>query len=1059
MSKIVTITAEEGRGSVRVSPRRGPVVKVLAEAVKLTGLVLEGQDKEIAAIEILRGQLAMDDCEVIGSSWAAVVARAHGSMAIRGCRVTNGAGAGIVDTSEAGSVIEDCVVTHLATSAIVIAARANTRVSNSTLRDAGGNGICVNGQGRGVVVDCEITGTEKPGIAMEESSSTRFLRTRVSDASVGVYLGSQGRVVMEDCVVTRSGSAGFAVAAGSDPHLRRCRAERSGTYGLHVSARSRGVLEDCEFTEARLAGIWVGGMSSPALSRTVVRSGQDTGVLLDEESVVEFNQLQVRDVAGPGVQVRGASSLLLRTTEVSGVGGDGVLVSENSRGRLEALEVKDAGGAGIRVEDGAATHLSRLTVHGSGAQGILVGERGTLVLRDAEVNTAGTEGILVGANGDLSVTRFLIQHNSGHGVLVGAKGRANLSDGSAQDNNGDGVRIDTTEAVSLSGVSLTGNHGSGLRQLIPNERVSVENLDSRDNRQPDAHGSATVPAAPDGPAGTVAESGPGDQEGPLAKLQALVGLAGVKQQVSSLINLNLLARRRAEAGMAALPMSRHLIFAGPPGTGKTTVARLYGAVLAELGALRSGHLVEVARADLVAQIVGGTAIKTTETFNKALGGVLFVDEAYALSPNERGSGPDFGREAIDTLVKLMEDHRDDVVVIAAGYSSEMRQFLQSNPGLASRFSRTIEFENYSDEELVTIVETMCADHDYQLAPGVNDALRLHFSRIVKDEAFGNGRAARKTFEEMIDRQATRLAGLAEVSAEDLPLMTSEDVGIAAAPGAPGAFDDRLPGLLAQLHDMIGLATVKTEVAALVELISAMRRREQAGLPTPAISNHLVFAGPPGTGKTTVARLYGELLAALGVLPRGQLVEVSRGDLVGRFMGQTAQLTKDAFESARGGVLFIDEAYTLTQTGRASDFGREAVDTLVKLMEDHRDDVVIIVAGYSGQMEHFLASNPGLASRFTRHVEFGDYTAEELVDIVGRHALKGGYELSQGARQELAGHFATVNRGETFGNARYARQVLENMITRQASRLNRIQSPSMSELRSLEAVDLAVAQAG
>nr|WP_269810571.1 right-handed parallel beta-helix repeat-containing protein [Kineosporia rhizophila] len=1000
----------------------------------------------------------MDDCEVIGSSWAAVVARPQGSVAMRGCRVTNGAGAGIVDTSDAGSVIDDCVVAHLATSAIVIAARAGTRVSNSVLRDAGGNGICVNGQGRGVVEDCEITGTQKPGIAMEESSSTRFLRTRVSDASVGVYLGSQVRVVMEDCVVTRSGSAGFAVAAGSDPHLRRCRAERSGTYGLHVSARSRGVFEDCEFTEARLAGVWVGGMSGPAFSRTVVRAGQDAGVLLDEESVAEFDHLQVSDVPGAGVRVRGAASPLLRSTEVSGVGGDGVLMAENSRGRLETLVVRGAGGAGVRVEDGAGPHLSHLTVNGSGAQGLLVGERGTVVLRDAEVSAAGAEGIRVAAGGDLSLTRFLIRGSSEHGVLVTPGARANLKDGSVQDNRGDGMRIDTTEAVSLSGIRLTGNQGSGLRQLIPSERVSVEDLDSRDNRRPDAHGSVTVAAGSAGPAEAAGPGAP-DEEGPLARLQALVGLAAVKQQVSSLINLNRLARRRAEAGMAALPMSRHLIFAGPPGTGKTTVARLYGAVLAELGALRSGHLVEVARADLVAQIVGGTAIKTTETFTRALGGVLFVDEAYALSPNERGSGPDFGREAIDTLVKLMEDHRDDVVVIAAGYSTEMRQFLQSNPGLASRFSRTIEFENYSDEELVTIVETMCAGHDYQLAPGVGDALRLHFSRIVKDEAFGNGRAARKTFEEMIDRQATRLAGLAEVSADDLPLMLPEDVGVASAPGAPGALDDRLPGLLAQLHDMIGLSTVKTEVAALVELISAMRRREQAGLPTPAISNHLVFAGPPGTGKTTVARLYGELLAAMGVLPRGQLVEVSRGDLVGRYMGQTAQLTKDAFDSARGGVLFIDEAYTLTQTGRASDFGREAVDTLVKLMEDHRDDVVVIVAGYSGQMEHFLASNPGLASRFTRHVEFGDYSAQELVEIVGRHALKGGYELSEGARQELAGHFATVGRGETFGNARYARQVLENMITRQATRLNRIQSPSMSELRSLEAVDLAVAQAG
>ncbi|MBT0774257.1 right-handed parallel beta-helix repeat-containing protein [Kineosporia sp. J2-2] len=1055
ISKIVTIAAEES-GTVRITPRRGPVIKAIAEAVKLTGLVLHGQDENIAAVEILRGQLAMDDCEVIGSSWAAVVARPQGSMALRDCRVTNRAGAGIVDSSDAGSVIEDCVVEHLSTSAIVIAERANTRVRAVIMRNAGGNGVCVNGQGRGTIEDCEISSTDKPGIAMEESSSTRISRTRVSDSSVGVYLGSESRVVMEDCVVSRSRGTGIALAAGTDPQLRRCRSEHSGGYGVHISARSRGVFEECEVSDSKLAGVWVGGMSGPTFTRMTVRDGHDSGVLLDEESVAEFDRLQIRDVAGAGIRVRGASNPLVRRSEITGTGGDGVLVVENSRGRMTALEIDGAGKAGVRIEDGAGPHLSNLTVRSSGGPGVVVGEKGVGVLREAEITAAGEDGLLVGTGGDLSVSRFRVRGSRKNGVMVAEGGRLSLNDGELVDSHGDGARVQSSESVTVLNVTATGNRGSGLRQLIPSDRVSVENFESRDNRAPDAYGTATADASSVSQ-GAAAESLAGDVAGPLAQLQALVGLAGVKQQVSSLINLNVLARRRAEAGMAALPMSRHLIFAGPPGTGKTTVARLYGAVLAELGALRSGHLVEVARADLVASIVGGTAIKTTEVFNRALGGVLFVDEAYALSPNDRGSGPDFGREAIDTLVKLMEDHRDDIVVIAAGYSTEMRQFLQSNAGLASRFSRTIEFENYSDDELVTIVETMCVSHDYELAPGVADALRLHFSRVVKDETFGNGRAARKVFEEMIDRQATRLANMPELSSEDLPMMLPEDVGVVAQRGAVGAGDDRLPALLAELHEMIGLATVKSEVGSLVELLSAMRRREQAGLPTPVINHHLVFAGPPGTGKTTVARLYGELLTAMGVLPRGQLVEVSRGDLVGRYMGQTAQLTRNAFESARGGVLFVDEAYTLTQTGRANDFGREAVDELVKLMEDNRDEVVVIVAGYSEQMRGFLESNPGLASRFSRHVTFENYTPEELVGIVGRHATMSGYELSAGARTELADHFATMSRGATFGNARYARQVLENMITRQASRLNRISAPSMNDLRSLEAADLATAK--
>lgn len=246
----------------------------------------------------------------------------------------------------------------------------------------------------------------------------------------------------------------------------------------------------------------------------------------------------------------------------------------------------------------------------------------------------------------------------------------------------------------------------------------------------------------------------------------------MKLEVTGLINLNKMAQRRQEMGLPMPPMSRHLVFAGPPGTGKTTVARLYGAVLAELGILSQGHIVEVARADLVAQIIGGTAIKTTEVFNKALGGVLFIDEAYTLTNQSRGNGPDFGQEAVDTLMKLMEDHRDEVVVIVAGYSAQMEQFLASNPGMASRFARTVEFPNYSAEELVTIVRGLCAKHYYELSGSALEALDRYFQDVPKGATFGNGRVARQVFEEMISRQASRLAAEPRATTRSCPASTA-----------------------------------------------------------------------------------------------------------------------------------------------------------------------------------------------------------------------------------------------------------------------------------------------
>ncbi|MFD5642042.1 right-handed parallel beta-helix repeat-containing protein [Streptomyces anulatus] len=1050
----VTLTAAEGRGTVEIRPRSGSVVALRADAVMFSELTLRGGDAELPAVDVRRGQAAFDGCEIVGAAWTAMLAGGTGSLALRDCRVSNPQGAGVVVTSTTPTTVESCTLEHLGTSGIVLAEQGEARVRDCTVRGARGNGLLANGETRGTVEDCDISSTDKPSIALEENAAVSVVRTVVHDTSTGVHLSTGGRSVLEDVRVTGASGNGIVLASGTDPVLRRCRVSRVRGHGLFVTDRARGTFEDCWVDGAQGAALRVAGASSPALTGLTVRDCEGPGLFLEEDSAPELDRLEVIG-SSPAVALQGGANPLLRRARLVEPAGDGITATKDARGRVEDCEIVRPKGAGVRVASGSTLYLAGGGVSDTTTSGLIVEDGGNVTVRDFRVEISGEEGVVVAAGGELTANRPTVPPPRAPGFRPRAGPPASLSGCEANGGAQDGFRVESTAPVSLVNCTARENEGGGLVQITPGERLAVDGLNSVSNGKRDAWGSGS--AENTDPAGSgAADSPPPDRaDGPLGALNALIGLENVKQQVRTLVNLTQLAQRREQLGMPAPPMSRHLIFAGPPGTGKTTVARLYGAILAELGSLRSGHLVEVSRADLVAQVVGGTAIKTSETFQRALGGVLFIDEAYTLTADSGNGGADFGREAVDTLLKLMEDHRDDVVVVAAGYSREMESFLSSNPGLASRFSRTVEFENYSVPDLVAIMESMCTQHQYELGEGTDEALAAHFGAMDRDAGFGNGRAARGVFEEMVDRQAIRLSALAQVSEHDLRLLLPDDVSATAAASASGTAapaDDPLT----RLGDMIGLAEVKREVADLVNLITTARHRAAAGLPVPSLSNHLVFTGPPGTGKTTVARLYGEVLTQLGVLQRGQLIEAARADLVGRYIGHTAQLTREVFEKARGGVLFIDEAYTLTPRGGGADFGQEAVDTLLKLMEDHRDEVVVIVAGYTDEMERFLASNPGLSSRFPRRISFADYSSEELVTIVRAQASAMGYECGPGTGPLLKEYFDAVPRDRSFGNARLARQVVESMVTRQAGRLSSLAAPTLDDLRILLPADVTAA---
>jgi SpoVK/Ycf46/Vps4 family AAA+-type ATPase len=505
------------------------------------------------------------------------------------------------------------------------------------------------------------------------------------------------------------------------------------------------------------------------------------------------------------------------------------------------------------------------------------------------------------------------------------------------------------------------------------------------------------------------------------RLERLVGLQKIKERVVELALWVDSAESRKKGESPLL----HMLFEGNPGTGKTTVARLIGELFYERRILTKGHLIEVNSADLVAEYVGGTAIKTTRILQSALDGVLFIDEAYALSEEGRGG---FGAEAIDTLIPFMENFRERIVIIFAGYSSRMRRFMDSNPGLARRIPREniFAFPDYEPEELWEILKRDLSDRGIPFELELETRLRdtvydLHQARV---ENFGNAGEIRNLVDALERRRAVRIR--ITKSTDDAPLADEDipDEYRSTALEEPPVVED----VLKELEHLVGLPAFKEYVTNLVFRVQyddARRKVDPDYRPSSSLE-HLVFAGNPGTGKTSAARLVGRIYQSLGRLRKGHSVEVSRADLVAGYVGQTAIKTTEKIKEALDGVLFIDEAYALSRQAM-NDFGQETIDTLVKAMEDYRDRLVVIVAGYPGPMEDFLLSNPGLGSRFANRINFSDYENEELGDILLNMARSEGYILQDAVREEAVRYLEMLRRSEIhFGNGRAVRNLFGEM---------------------------------
>ncbi|MFF1449226.1 right-handed parallel beta-helix repeat-containing protein [Streptomyces sp. NPDC058274] len=755
VQRAVTLRGPEGSpGSVRIAPIDGVPLTVCASAV-VQDLHVEGQDAAAPAVLVEEGTPELLDLRIVTRSAAGIEVRGGARPTVRRCTVDNPAGVGIAVLDGGGGVFEECEVVAAGQSGVVVRGGAHPRLERCRVHHASGAGLSATGENSSLeAVGCEVYEVKGSGVQVTGRATAHLTDCDVHRTTAdGITLDTDAVLTLADCRIHDIPENAVDLRSRSVLTLTRTTVRQFGRNGLSVwDPGTRVDANQCEIFDSTgdYPAVWVSDGATVVLDSCRVHDVPDALFVLDRGSradVVDSDLSQVRNTA--------------------------VSVSDGATAQLDDCRIRDAA-TGVWFRDhGSGGTLSGCTVDGT-QTGVIVTKGADPTLERCTVDSPAEAGFYVSAGGRGSFHNCRVTGSGGYGfhVIDGcrttlkkcrtercARGGYEFAEGGPGTSGGGPLVEDCTsdESAGLrspaheTAVETAGR--PGLLGAIPGQRTTEQ--------QPLA-APAEGPEQPARPSKAV-----------LGELDTLVGLESVKREVRALTDMIEVGRRRQEAGLKAASARRHLVFTGSPGTGKTTVARLYGEILASLGVLEKGHLVEVSRVDLVGEHIGSTAIRTQEAFDRARGGVLFIDEAYALSPED--SGRDFGREAIDTLVKLMEDHREAVVVIVAGYTAEMERFLSVNPGVASRFSRTITFSDYDPDELLRIVEQQAEEHEYRLAPGAPEALLKYFTAIPKGPAFGNGRTARQTFEAMVERHAGRVAQLDEPSKDDLTLLYPEDL--------------------------------------------------------------------------------------------------------------------------------------------------------------------------------------------------------------------------------------------------------------------------------------------
>ncbi|ART78177.1 hypothetical protein B4U37_19965 [Sutcliffiella horikoshii] len=973
-----------------------------------------------------------ENCTIHHNKKVNVLVKKYANPQLKACTIHNSDEGGV--TFFGDGVMEDCHV-HTNKSHSIFIDGGNPIIKNSKLYGFFRN----DNHGEGKIQDCHISNEVGYGVVISKYSYPEFTQCKISDcANSGVFIDKNGIGYFNHCQISNNLNCNVQIIEGKNPLFRNCTIVDSPGFGVSLT-KSTGAFFECSIRnnvkDNNVCEQSYLNLNEKTVKSTSVVNGKDSkGSKL---KIVMYSNMEFNDIRFPVEQpdlvilLGGINKYTIRRIDHYYSVPKLAVTHYYERNKTDLFVDTD-----IIYLDGRTFDYEGVTFAGFSLQGSTIDIPGfkklfedngkiDYFLGDCKIPLSINDPYDF-FNGKEKLSEIKKYELEDLVVEMGVKGYIYSSDNYYVPNFTS--KLDELLKVEeFKGMEIYYNIGMHELELKPklmkdsSSKVSANQTSSASTTNPELQ---TI----------------------LDEIDSLIGMEPLKQDIREMITLIEVNKLKASLGVGSpeqiMPAAPHTVLYGNPGTGKTTVAKLFGKLYKAMGLLEKGHVIQVNREKLVGEFIGHTAPKTKGKIDEAIGGVLFVDEAYELT--NKGGGNDFGLEAIAVLLEEMESRRGEFMVIVAGYEKEMQQFLESNPGLDSRIAKKEYLEDYTPEEMVAIAKKMIHEKNHCLSELGEKALFDEFTLLwrKRDRFFSNGRTVRNIVEKTIQKQSNRCSSIPrdQWTKELLETLNEQDVLAATKRVENKQFqvpinEELLTEALGELNRMIGLSNVKEEIEKLVTLV---RYYKEENKNIQELALHTVLRGNPGTGKTEVSRIISKIYKALGVLERGSLIEVNRDKLIGTHVGESEKLITQYMDQAMGGTLFIDEAYQLTQYG-AEDPGHKVIEILLKRMEDDRGKFLVLVAGYEREMEKFLDSNPGLRRRFANHLTFEDYTPDELMKITKLILSEKGYSLAGGVDEELHNYYTECynGRNHTFGNAGFVRNIVNKAIKNADFRIARI----------------------